>query len=48
VGANGIDDGGEPAEWPEMLQGHGDFFLDAPAPNVVPPATPNQGADGTN
>lgn len=31
VGANGIDDGGVAAEWSDMLQGHGDLFLDDPA-----------------
>ena len=31
VGANGTDDGGVAAEWADMLQGHGDLFLDGPA-----------------
>lgn len=48
VGANGVDDGGVAAEWSDMLQGHGDLFLDAPAPNAAKSAILGHGADGKN
>ena len=48
VGANGVDDGGVAAEWPEMVQGHGDFFLDAPATNAAKSVTLGQGLEGEN
>ena len=45
VGANGVDDGGVAAEWPYMLQGHGDLFLDDPAPKSAKSEASNQGLD---
>ena len=45
VSANGIDDGGVVAEWSDMLQGHGDLFLDDPAPKSAKSEASDQGLD---
>ncbi len=44
VGANGTDDGGVAAEWSDMLQGHGDLFLDGPPTKADTSGVSNQSA----